>query len=107
MTSKALQPDTFALTALLGFLTSFGPLSVDLYLPSLPEVGRALGASEPRVQLTISLYLIGYAIGQMGYGPISARFGRKPVILTAVLIYTAGTVICLASQSLEHLIIGR
>jgi DHA1 family bicyclomycin/chloramphenicol resistance-like MFS transporter len=107
MAPKALQPGTFALTALLGFLTSFGPLSVDLYLPSLPEVGRALGASEPRVQLTISLYLIGYAIGQMGYGPISDRFGRKPVILAAVLIYAAGTVICLASQAIEHLILGR
>jgi DHA1 family bicyclomycin/chloramphenicol resistance-like MFS transporter len=107
MTRKVLRPDTFALTALLAFLTSFGPISVDLYLPSLPEVGRALAAPEPQVQLTISLYLVGYAIGQMVYGPVSDRFGRKPVIMTAVLIYCAGTVICLAAHAIDGLIVGR
>lgn len=107
MTAKALRPDTFALNALLAFLTSFGPLSVDLYLPSLPEIGRALSASEPEVQLTISLYLIGYAIGQLVYGPISDRFGRKPIILAALFIYIAGTVACLAAHNIELLIAGR
>lgn len=103
----ALQPDTFALTALLAFLTSFGPISVDLYLPSMPDVGRAFGESEARVQLTISLYLIGYAIGQVMYGPISDRFGRKPVILAVLLLYCAGGVICLTASTLEMLIAGR
>jgi MFS transporter, DHA1 family, multidrug resistance protein len=107
MTSKALRPDTLALTALLAFLTSFGPLSVDLYLPSMPEIGRALSASEPQVQLTLSLYLVGYAIGQLIYGPIADRLGRKPVLVAAFLIYCAGTVVCLASHTIELLIVGR
>jgi len=107
MNAKALRPDTFALTALLGFLTSFGPLSVDLYLPSLPEVGRSLAASEPTVQLTISLYLVGYAIGQILYGPVSDRFGRKPVLLAAFLIYCAGTIVCIGAPRIDWLIAGR
>src|SRR5271166_976236 len=76
-----LRPDTFALTALLAFLTSFGPLSVDLYLPSMPAIAAALAAPPAHVQLTISLYLVGFAIGQVVHGPISDRIGRKPIIV--------------------------
>jgi DHA1 family bicyclomycin/chloramphenicol resistance-like MFS transporter len=64
-----LRPDTFALTALLALLTAIGPLSVDLYLPSLPEIGRVLAAPTAEVQLTISAYLCGFAGGQIIYGP--------------------------------------
>ncbi len=60
-----LRPDTFALTALLALLTALGPLAVDMYLPSFPEIGRVLGASPATVQLTLSLYLISYAAGQV------------------------------------------
>src|SRR5438046_1681608 len=69
--AEKLRPDSLAFIALLAFLAAFGPLSVDLYLPSLPSVGPALGATEAQVQLTISLYLVGYAIGQAVYGPLS------------------------------------
>ena len=72
-----LRPDTFALTALLAFLTSFGPMSVDLYVPSMPAIAVALAAPPAHVQLTISLYLVGLAIGQIIYGPISERLGRN------------------------------
>ena len=66
-----LRPDTLALTALLALLTAVGPMSVDLYLPSLPELGRVFGASVPQVQLTLSGYLLCFAIGQIVFGPIS------------------------------------
>ena len=79
-----LRPDTLALTALLALLTAIGPLSVDLYLPSLPEIGRALAAPPGAVQLTISAYLVGFAVGQVFYGPLSDRHGRKPVLVVAV-----------------------
>ena len=65
-----LRPDTLALTALLALLTAVGPMSVDLYLPSLPEIGRVFGASVPQVQLTLSGYLFCFAVGQIVYGPI-------------------------------------
>ena len=60
-----LRPGTFALTALLAGLSAVGPLTTDMYLPSLPDIARLLGASSAQVQLTISAYLIGFAAGQI------------------------------------------
>jgi MFS transporter, DHA1 family, multidrug resistance protein len=102
-----LRPDTFALTALLAFLTSFGPLSVDLYLPSMPAIAAALAAPPAHVQLTISLYLVGFAIGQIVYGPVSDRIGRKPIIVLSFVLYCAATLVCLASTSIAMLVAGR
>jgi DHA1 family bicyclomycin/chloramphenicol resistance-like MFS transporter len=102
-----LRPDTLALTALLAFLTSFGPLSVDLYLPSMPAIAAALAAPPAHVQLTISLYLVGFAIGQVVHGPISDRIGRKPIILLSFVLYCVATLICLVSTSITVLIAGR
>ena len=72
-----LRPGTFALTLLLSLLTALGPLTMDMYLPSLPAIGEALGAPPVQVQLTISSYLLGFAVGQIIYGPISDRIGRR------------------------------
>ena len=82
-----LSPDTFALTAL-------RPLAMDLYLPSLPAIEAALGTSAAQVQLTISVYLIGFAVGQIVYGPVSDRLGRKPVLSAALVIFCVGTLVC-------------
>jgi MFS transporter, DHA1 family, multidrug resistance protein len=98
-----LRPDTFALTLLLSLLTGLGPMSMDLYLPSLPDIGRMLHAPIGEVQLTISSYLFGFAIGQIVYGPISDRFGRKPVLLAALALYGVATVVCAMTQSIETL----
>ena len=102
-----LRPDTFALTALLALLTAIGPLSVDLYLPSLPAIGAALDASPAAVGLTISFYLVGFAAGQIAYGPLSDRHGRKPVMFAAMLIYCAATLVCALAPSIEALIAAR
>src|SRR3981189_1854144 len=75
------RPHTLALPARLALLTAIGPLSVDLYLPSLPEIGRALAAPPGAVQLTISAYLVGFGAGQIVYGPLADRPGRKPGML--------------------------
>ena len=98
-----LRPGTFALTLLLSLLTGLGPLSMDMYLPSLPAIGEALHASTAQVQLTISSYLLGFAVGQIIYGPISDRFGRRPVILIALIVYGIGSVFCAVTQSIETL----
>jgi DHA1 family bicyclomycin/chloramphenicol resistance-like MFS transporter len=102
-----LRPGTFALTALLAALSAVGPLSTDMYLPSLPDIARQLGASTPQVQFTISAYLIGFAVGQILYGPVSDRHGRKPVLLGAVALYCVATLACALSTSIEMLIVGR
>jgi MFS transporter, DHA1 family, multidrug resistance protein len=102
-----LTPGTFALTLLLSFLTALGPLSMDMYLPSLPDIARALQAPILDVQLTISSYLFGFAVGQIFYGPISDRIGRKPVLLTALVLYGLASIGCALAQSIHGLIALR
>jgi len=102
-----LRPGTFALTALLAALTAIGPLSTDMYLASLPDIARQLDASTAQVQLTISSYLIGFAVGQIVYGPLSDRHGRKPVLLGAVALYCAASLACALATSIEMLIVAR
>jgi DHA1 family bicyclomycin/chloramphenicol resistance-like MFS transporter len=102
-----LRPDTIALTLLLSLLTGLGPLSMDMYLPSLPDIGHALHAPTAEVQLTISSYLFGFAAGQLVYGPISDRFGRKPVMLVALGLFGVASIVCAISQSIETLIAVR
>src|SRR3984893_4371014 len=102
-----LRPGTFGLTLLLSLLTGLGPMTMDMYLPSLPAIGQALGASTVQVQLTISSYLIGFAAGQIIYGPVSDRIGRRPVILAALVLYGIATIVCAVAQSIEVLIAVR
>ncbi len=102
-----LRPGTFALTALLAGLSAIGPLTTDMYLPSLPDIARLLGTSTAQAQLTISSYLIGFAVGQIVYGPLSDRHGRKPVLLGAVALYGVASLACAFSTTIETLIAAR
>jgi DHA1 family bicyclomycin/chloramphenicol resistance-like MFS transporter len=102
-----LTPGSFALTLLLAMLTGLGPLSVDMYLASLPEISRLLHAPTSQVQLTISAYLIGFACAQIFYGPLSDRHGRRPILIIALTIYLGATLICAFSSSIEMLIAAR
>lgn len=101
------RPGTIALTVLLAVLTGIGPFTTDMYLPSLPDIARALNASTAQTQLTISAYLIGFAVGQVIYGPIADRHGRKPVLLAALAIYCAATLLASLAPSIEVLIFAR
>src|SRR6185437_14121972 len=102
-----LRPGTFALTALLAALSAIGPLTTDMYLPSLPDIVRLLDATTAEGQLTISSYLVGFALGQIVYGPISDRHGRKPVLIGAIALYCLATLGCALSTSIEMLIVAR
>jgi MFS transporter, DHA1 family, multidrug resistance protein len=102
-----LRPDTLALTALLALITALGPVSTDMYLPSLPDIGRLLSASAAEVQLTLSAYLVGFAVGQILYGPFSDRHGRKPVLLIALGLFSIGNLACALAPSIEMLIAAR
>jgi DHA1 family bicyclomycin/chloramphenicol resistance-like MFS transporter len=102
-----LRPDTFALTALLSLLTALGPLAVDMYLPSFPDIGRVLNTSPATVQLTLSLYLVAYAAGQVIYGPLSDRFGRIPVLRSALAIFCAASLACALAPTIETLLVAR
>ena len=102
-----LRPGSFALTLLLAMLTGLGPLSVDMYLASLPEIGRLLHAPPAQVQLTISVYLIGLACAQVIFGPLSDRHGRRPVLLSALGAYVLASLACSLATSIETLIAAR
>jgi MFS transporter, DHA1 family, multidrug resistance protein len=102
-----LRPGSFALTALLALVTAIGPLSIDLYLPAMPEIGRLLDAPASQVQLTISVYLIGFASGQIVYGPVSDRYGRKPVLMTALVIFCVATLVCALAPGINALNAAR
>jgi DHA1 family bicyclomycin/chloramphenicol resistance-like MFS transporter len=102
-----LRPGTFALTALLAALSAIGPLTTDMYLPSLPDIARQLDASTAQVQFTISAYLIGFAVGQIFYGPVSDRHGRKPVLIAAIALFCVASLACALARSIEALIVAR
>jgi DHA1 family bicyclomycin/chloramphenicol resistance-like MFS transporter len=102
-----LRPDTLAFTCLLALLTALGPFSVDMYLASLPDIGRSLSASPAAVQLTLSVYLVGYAVGQLVYGPLSDRFGRRPVLLISLAGYCAASLACALAPTIELLLLAR
>lgn len=102
-----LRPGTFALTALLAALSAIGPLTTDMYLPSLPDIAHQLDATTAQVQFTISSYLLGFAAGQIFYGPISDRHGRKPVLLAAIGLYCVASLACAISTSVDMLILAR
>jgi DHA1 family bicyclomycin/chloramphenicol resistance-like MFS transporter len=102
-----LRPGTFALTALLAALSAIGPLTTDMYLPSLPDIARQLKASTAQAQFTISAYLIGFAVGQIFYGPVSDRHGRKPILIAALALYCIASLACSLSTSIEMLIVAR
>jgi len=107
MAVPRLSPDTLGMTAMLALLTALGPLSTDMYLPSLPAIGKALGTDAASVQLTLSTYLVGFAVGQIGYGPVSDKLGRKPVVLAGLALYALGSVICALASTIEWLIAAR
>lgn len=101
------NPTSLKVTVLLTGLVAFGPVSTDLYLASLPDMGRYFSTSVEMVQMTLSVFLLGFAVSMLVYGPLSDRFGRRPVILGGVVIYVLGSVACLLSSSIEMLIASR
>ena len=102
-----LKPDTLALTIVLALLTALGPLSTDMYLPSLPAIAASFKASTGQTQLTLSAFLLGFAAGQFFYGPISDQIGRKPVLLFGLGLFTLASLICALSPNIETLIGAR
>jgi MFS transporter, DHA1 family, multidrug resistance protein len=107
MPSPRHAPDSAAVTALLAGLLAITPLSIDMPLPALPGLGRAFDADVAPAQLVVSVFLLGFAAAQLAYGPLSDRFGRRPVLLGGLGLYLGATVACVAAPSLEWLLAGR
>ena len=93
--------------ALIVAITACGTLGMHLIIPALPDTARALGVSAGAIQLTITLYLIGLAIGQLLYGPISDRFGRRPVLLGGLALFTLAGIATAAAPTAWTLVVAR
>ncbi|WP_096704624.1 multidrug effflux MFS transporter [Magnetospirillum sp. 15-1] len=95
------------IAVLLTLLVAFGPVCTDLYLASLPDMARDLATTTTMVQMTLSAFVGGFAVMQLVYGPLSDRFGRRPLILGGILIYVAASLYCVVAPTVEALIVGR
>jgi len=102
-----LKPQSWGLTVLLGALAGMTALAVDMSLPSLPTITASFNASPRSVQLTLSLFLVGYAGAQLFCGPLSDRFGRRRVLIGGLVIYTLAGYACAISSSIEVLVTAR
>lgn len=98
---------TRTLFVLIVALVSFGPLSTDLYLPALPQIGRSLSADATTVQLTLGVFVAGFALAQLVYGPLSDRYGRRPVVLVGLVLFLLASLACALAPSIEVLIVAR
>ncbi|HTS93405.1 MAG TPA: Bcr/CflA family multidrug efflux MFS transporter [Stellaceae bacterium] len=102
-----LRPQSRGLIFLLGALTAVTALAVDMSLPSLPSIAASFGAEPEQVQLTLSLFLVGYAGGQLFCGPLSDRFGRRRVLLAGIAVYALAGFACALSPGIKILVGAR
>lgn len=91
----------------LGGLTAFGPLSIDMYLPALPRMANDLHAADATVQLTLSAFIVGLALGQLVLGPLSDALGRRRPLLVGLVLYVVGSVLCAVSPDAWLLVAAR
>jgi DHA1 family bicyclomycin/chloramphenicol resistance-like MFS transporter len=101
------QPASFAFTVLLGFLAAVPYSSIDINLPALVATGATLGVSPSQVGLTMSAFMLSLAAAPLVYGPVSDRFGRKPVVVFGVALFVVASLACAGAQSLAALLICR
>ena len=92
---------------LLVAVSAVRPLGINMYLPSMPGMARAFSVDFTTIQMTLSLYLAAMALGQLIIGPLSDRFGRRPVLLIGLTTFVAGSLICFLAQNVSFLIFGR
>jgi DHA1 family bicyclomycin/chloramphenicol resistance-like MFS transporter len=97
----------FFLILLLGTLTALGPFSIDMYLPGFPAIAENLHTTVARVALSLSSFFVGISAGQLLYGPLLDRFGRKKPLYFGLLLYVVSSAGCLAVHSIEQLILLR
>ncbi|SBS63494.1 multidrug effflux MFS transporter [Vibrio atlanticus] len=97
-------------TGMLFFLviiSAFPPLTIDLYLPALPQMVEVFNTDQSMVNLTLSSYFVTYAVGLLFWGPLSEKFGRKPILLIGIASYMVASVLCAMTNSIEQLIGAR
>src|SRR5712664_4204984 len=102
-----LPPTSMAFTLLLGFLVALPSFGIDMSLPALTSMGAALGVAPERAGLMMSLFMLGFAIAPLFYGPVSDRYGRKPVVVFACTLFAIAGIGCALARSLPTLLVWR
>ncbi|BAJ31953.1 MULTISPECIES: multidrug effflux MFS transporter [Kitasatospora] len=100
-------PFATATVITLGSLVALGPFTTDLYLPALPDLTADLHSTAPAAQLTLTSSLLGMVVGQLLFGPLSDRLGRRRPMLAGLVAYTAASLLCALADSMPVLVAGR
>ena len=102
-----IPPYSLGFTVLLGALSALPPLSIDMGLPALALIGTSLNAAPAVTGLTLSLFMAGFAIAQLAFGPLSDRYGRRPVLLVGCGLFAIASFVCAVASSIEMLVFWR
>lgn len=105
--SYAKKQPRFFLILILGLLSAIGPLSIDMYLPAFPSIAKGLNTTVASVMLSLSSFFIGISVGQLLYGPLLERYGRKMPLYLGLSLYAIASLACATSMSVETLILFR
>ena len=105
--NNSTRKKSFYLILILGLLTAIGPFSIDMYLPAFPDIAKGLNTTIAKVMLSLSSFFIGISAGQLIYGPLLERFGRKKPLYTGLIIYLIASVGCAMAPTVNALIIFR
>lgn len=92
---------------ILGALSAFGPLAIDFYLPAFPAMAQAFATDEKHAQATLAAYFLGLSIGQLAYGPVADRFGRRKPLMFGVTVFTLASLACAYAPNLDTLVLAR
>jgi DHA1 family bicyclomycin/chloramphenicol resistance-like MFS transporter len=92
---------------ILGALSAFGPLAIDFYLPSFPALAQAFATDVEHIQLSLASYFVGIALGQLIYGPLADRYGRRRPLIAGLILFSLASLACALAPTLEWLIAAR
>ena len=105
--NKPENKPTTGLILVLGLLTAFGPMSIDMYLPAFPVIAKDFGVPVSSVQYTLASFNVGIALGQLIYGPLADQLGRKPNLMAGLALYALASIGCMLANSVESMIALR
>ncbi|HHC7130500.1 TPA: Bcr/CflA family multidrug efflux MFS transporter [Vibrio parahaemolyticus] len=91
----------------LGAIGALTPLAIDMYLPAMPSIATDLGVPDSSVQITLTAYTAGFALGQLIHGPLADSFGRKPILLIGVIFFAMASILCATTADIQYLTYAR